>query len=124
MMKSILSVLLTFPLFALAQSRPAPASGVQGVILVGPVMGGPTREGAPDAKPLPATEFVVKQGDRVVTSFRTDQEGHFQVSLGPGHYSVMRKEGNGAMGFYGPFEIEVGQGKMASVEWKCDSGMR
>ncbi len=123
MMKLILLVLM-FPVFALAQSSPAPTSGVQGVILVGPVMGGPTREGTPDAKPLPEMEFVVKQGERVVTSFRTDQEGHFRVSLSPGHYSVVRKERNSAVGFYGPFEVEVGQGKMASVQWKCDSGIR
>lgn len=123
MMKSILSVLLTFPLFALAQSSPAPASGVEGVILISPVMGGPTREGAPDAKPLPATEFVVQQGDRVVTSFRTDEKGHFKVSLGAGHYSVVRKE-KSAVGSYGPFEVEVSEGKMKSVQWRCDSGMR
>ena len=59
-------------------------AGVQGVILIGPVMGGPTREGAPEAKPLPEMEFVVKQGERVVTSFRTDQGGPLQGVVRPG----------------------------------------
>ncbi len=124
MMKPILFSLLLLPVLALAQSSPAPTSGVQGLILIGPVTGGPTRQGTPDAKALPETEFVVKQGDRVVTSFRTDKDGHFKVSLGPGHFSVMRKEGAGAVGFYGPFEVEVEKGKMENVEWKCDSGLR
>ncbi len=110
--------LLALPGLALAQ-----ASGLEGSILISPVMGGPTRQGAADAKPLPDAEFVVKQGETVVTSFRTDAEGHFSVSLGPGHYAVMKKE-SGAMGSFGPFEVEVAAGKMKSVQWKCDSGIR
>ncbi len=108
-----------------AQSTPSSAagSGIEGSILISPVMGGPTRQGAVDAKPLPDTEFVVTQGDRVVTSFRTDQEGHFKVSLGSGHYRVVRKE-KSALGSYGPFAVDVSEGKMKTVQWKCDSGMR
>ena len=121
-----LLLLLMSSALVLAQSSPAltAASGVDGQISVSPVSGGPTRQGMPDAKPLPDVEFVVKQGDRVVTSFRTDSEGRFRISLGPGHYSIVRKEGNSAIGSFGPFEVDVTKAKMTSVQWKCDTGIR
>lgn len=113
-----LLLLLALPGLALAQP-----SGLEGSILIAPVQGGPTRQGAPDAKPLPNMEFVVQQAGKVVATFQTDAQGHFQVSLGAGHYTVVKKE-KGAMGSYGPFEVEVAAGKMTTVEWKCDSGIR
>lgn len=118
MRRIIFLLLLVLPGLALAQP-----SGLEGSILISPVQGGPTRQGASDTKPLPHAEFVVKNGDETVASFQTDAQGHFQVSLGPGHYTVVKKEG-GAMGSYGPFEVDVAAGKMKTVEWKCDSGIR
>ncbi|MBA3833070.1 MAG: hypothetical protein H0X34_14475 [Chthoniobacterales bacterium] len=117
----LLLALLLLPLLGVAQSTGE--SGIEGSILVSPVMGGPTRQGAPDAKPLPQTEFLVKQGESVVATFQTDEQGHFRVSLGAGHYSVVKRE-KGAMGFFGPFEVDVPSGKMKTVQWKCDSGIR
>jgi hypothetical protein len=104
-------------------AQAGPSSGIEGTIVISPGQGGPTRQGAPDTRPLPATEFVVRQGDQVVTTFRTDAGGHFQVSLGAGHYSIAKKE-KGAMGSYGPFEVNVAAGKMKNVHWECDSGIR
>lgn len=118
----IFLALFAFPALALAQQPTAPA-GVEGTILISPVMGGPTRQGEPDTKPLPQTAFVVMERGRMVTTFRTDAQGRFRVSLGAGHYSVVKK-GKGAVGFFGPFEVDVAAGKMKSVQWKCDSGMR
>lgn len=117
----ISSLAFLYPFLAVAQT--AGTSGVEGSILVSPVMGGPIRQGTPDAKPLPRTEFVVKQGERVVTTFETDEQGRFRVSLGPGHYSVVKREKN-AMGSFGPFEVDVAAGKMKNVQWQCDTGIR
>lgn len=112
---------LLFPLCVLAE---APAdSGVEGTISISPVLGGPTRQGAPDSRPLPDTEFLVKQGEQVAASFRTDAAGRFRVSLREGSYTVARKS-TSAMGSYGPFEVAVTKGKMTSVHWTCDSGIR
>lgn len=119
MNKLWLLALLLVPALAFAQVE----SGLEGSILISPVMGGPTRAGGPEAKPLPATEFVVKQDGKVITTFRTDAQGKFKVSLGAGHYSVMRKE-QGKIGSFGPFEVEVAPGTMKSVAWTCDSGIR
>ncbi|MEO6871128.1 MAG: SpaA isopeptide-forming pilin-related protein [Chthoniobacterales bacterium] len=119
MKKLLLLVLLLVSGLAFAQV----ASGLEGSIMISPVMGGPTRAGSPDAKPLPATEFVVQQDGKVITTFRTDAQGKFKVSLGPGHYTVTKKE-RAKIGSFGPFEVEVAPGKMKSVEWMCDSGIR
>ncbi len=87
-------------------------------------VGGPVRQGVSNSRPLGDMTFVVKQGDETATSFTTDAQGRFSVSLPPGHYRVVRKDWNSRVGFYGPFEVDVPQGKMKTVEWKCDTGMQ
>ena len=111
---------------ALAQTPPIPdgSTGVEGTISVTPIQGGPARKGEPDSRPLANITFEVKQNGQVTKSFQTDDRGQFHVELKPGHYTIARKDRQGAVGFYGPFEVEVAQGKMTKVEWKCDSGMR
>ncbi len=101
---------------------PAADTGIEGVINVSPARPGPQREGMPSKMPLANTAFVVKQGDEKVTSFTTDAAGHFRVTLPPGHYVVTRESGS-AIGHW-HFEVEVAPGKMASVDWTGDSGMR
>ena len=111
-----------------AQMQPTAAphdpTGIEGTITMSPVQGGPTRQGSPDSRPLANITFEVKQGDRVITSFQTDERGHFQQTLEPGHYTISRKDWKSAIGSYGPFEVSVSRGKMTAVEWKCDTGIR
>ena len=126
----LLSLALTGPLacLTLAQVTPGPtahdASGIEGVISAGPTRGGPVREGEASSAPIAKMSFLVKQGDRVITSFETDEQGHFGIVLSPGHYTVVRKDYGGAIGSYGPFEVDVSPGKMTSVNWTCDTGLR
>jgi hypothetical protein len=68
--------------------------------------------------------FEVKQNGQVTKSFQTDDRGQIYVELKPGHYTIARKDWKGAVGFYGPFEVEITQGRMTRVEWKCDTGIR
>jgi len=82
------------------------------------------RAGASSSAPLAGMAFVVKQGDEVVTTFQTDDRGHFRVLLPAGHYTVARKDYASAIGSYGPFPVEVSPGKMTSVRWECDTGLR
>ena len=111
--------------FAQAQtSTPDSATGLEGTISLSPAQGGPVRQGSSDSKPLAKMAFEVKQGDRVMTSFQTDDQGRFRVSLQPGHYTISRKDWKAAIGSYGPFEIDVRQGKMTKVSWDCDTGLR
>jgi len=116
------------PCLALAQTGTTPSSGVssgiEGTIIVGPIHGGPVRKDVSSTVGLAKTGFVVKQGDKIVTSFVTDSQGHFKVMLPPGHYMVSRQNYHGAVGHYGPFEVTVSEGKMATVQWQCDTGLR
>src|SRR3954462_4119646 len=99
-----------------AQMSPSPqsssATGIEGTITMSPVMGGPTRQDMPDSRPLPNIAFEVRQGDRVVATFQTDDQGHFRQELAPGNYTVVRKDLKSTIGFYGPFDVSVSAGKM------------
>ncbi len=111
-----------------AQMQPTPVpntnTGLEGTITISPVQGGPTRQGFSDSRPLANITFEVKQGDRAITSFQTDEQGHFRRTLEPGHYTIWRKDWKGAVGSYGPFEVSVSRDKMTVVQWKCDTGIR
>jgi hypothetical protein len=119
----LLSVILSS---SLAQTQPTPdvKTGVEGVITVSPVHGGPARLGVPNSRPLANTDFAVQNDKGPVTSFTTDDQGQFRVSLAPGHYTVSIKERRGGIGRYGPFDVDVVAGQMTKVDWNCDTGMR
>jgi hypothetical protein len=104
--------------------KPEPGAVLEGVISVGPMRGGPSRISVPNSGPLANTGFVVKKRSDVVTSFTTDEQGRFQISLPPGHYTVSIKERKAKVGRYGPFEVDVAAGQVNKVQWTCDSGMR
>ncbi len=126
---SAAAVLLSFCLCQ-AENNPTKTSqsetGIEGAILMSPAHGGPIREGMSDSKPLARAKFVVGRAGETkpVASFVTDEKGNFRVSLPPGHYSVTREGGKRGIGSFGPFDVEVGAGKITSVQWHCDSGMR
>jgi hypothetical protein len=119
----LLSIMLSS---SLAQTEAAPdvKTGVEGVITVSPIHGGPARLGVPNSRPLANTDFVVQNDKGPVSSFTTDAQGRFRISLAPGHYTVSIKERRGGIGRYGPFDVDVVAGQMAKVEWQCDTGMR
>lgn len=114
--------------FTLAQTpptpKPDPATGLEGVIMVGPIQGGPSKQGVPDTRPLPNTEFMVVKGNSTVATFKTDDQGRFRISLPSGHYTISRKDWNAAIGSYGPFEVDVAAGQIKKVQWNCDTGIR
>ena len=103
----------------------AAATGIKGVIMVSPIRPGPARKGSefPNTARLTNTKFSVSSNERTVTTFTTDAQGRFQVSLKPGRYSVVLAE-NRFPRPCGPFEVSVEAGKMSEVAWRCDSGMQ
>jgi hypothetical protein len=103
---------------------PEPGTGLEGVITVSPIRGGPSRADIPDSGPLANVAFVVENEKGAVGSFTTDDQGQFRISLAPGHYTVSREGKKGGVGKFGPFEIDVVAGKMTRVQWKCDTGIR
>jgi len=101
-----------------------PATGLEGVITVSPVRGGPSRLGVPDSRPLANTAFIADNAKGTVVSFSTDDQGQFRISLEPGHYTVSLQEKRAGIGRYGPFQVDVVAGQMTKVAWRCDTGIR
>ena len=120
-----LALLLTYGSMSSGQIEPDRGTGIEGVITISPTRPGPIRAGSdvPNAAPLPNAVFSVGNEKGVVTSFTTDSEGRFRVSLKPGHYAVSLSE-NRFPRPCGTFEIDVESAKMTKVEWRCDTGMR
>jgi hypothetical protein len=103
---------------------PTPTTGIEGVISVGPVHGGPARDGEADSAPLAKTTFDISSSAGVVTSFETDDTGHFRVALAPGRYSIQRRGFKKKPAGCGPFEVDVPADGFKRIRWDCDSGMR
>lgn len=128
---SLLPFLLTLCCgMALAENSPTPSpasasgSGVEGVMTISPTHGGPIRQGEVDTKPLPNVAFVVQSDSKKVASFVTDAQGKFHVSLPPGKYQLLAEDQRHKFGNWGPFPFEVTAGKMTTVTFDCDSGLR
>ena len=123
-------LILLAPFLCVAQAEtqsmpsPAPGTGLEGSIFLHSISGGPVKQGVPDSKPLANTTFVVKKGDLTITSFTTDDQGRFRISLSAGHYSISMKDWNSRVGFYGPFPIDITAGQIKKVQWNCDTGMQ
>ena len=121
-----LALIITYGSMLFGQIDPEQGTGIEGVISVSPTRPGPIRAGSdlPNAAPLPNAVFTVgNEKAVVVTSFTTDSEGRFRVSLKPGHYVIVLAEHRFPRPC-GPFEIDVESAKMTKVEWRCDTGMR
>lgn len=130
-MKRVLSsirVFLAFSLIAMAgnscgQSSTTAATGVEGTIKISPRHPGPTRINEDNSGPMSDMPFVVENESGKVTTFTTDAQGSFRISLKPGRYKISA-EGQYRPRRCGPFDVEVSAGQMTKVEWRCDSGMR
>lgn len=105
------------------QTRPEVESGIEGTITISPAKPGPTRIDV-GSVPLANATFVVENNNAEVTSFTTDDKGHFRVALPPGHYNISLKGRKSSIGRFGPFDVEVVSGKTTNVQWECDSGIR
>jgi hypothetical protein len=111
--------------FSSAQTQSESHTGIEGVITIAPIHPGPIKKDMPSSGPLANGTFVVQdQAGSAIASFTTDAEGRFRVFVPAGHYTISRKDGKSGPEYFGPFDVDVTAGKMATVEWRCDSGMR
>jgi hypothetical protein len=117
------ALLVLFVMTANAETPPAVTPGLEGVIVVSPSRPGPLKKDAPEAAPVGHISFDVQKGEQKVASFTTDAEGHFQVSLPPGHYIIARNDPGASVGAW-RFEADVVAGEVTKVRWTGDSGMR
>jgi hypothetical protein len=127
-LRIIRALFLLFSCFSSAAAQPTPTpepgTGLEGVITVSPIRGGPSRADIPDSGPLANVAFVVENEKGAVTSFTTDDQGQFRISLAPGHYTVSKEGKKRGIGKFGPFGVDVIAGKMTRVQWNCDTGIR
>jgi hypothetical protein len=100
------------------------STGIEGVVSIGPIHGGPQRSDEPASAPLANAVFEVVNDAGAVTTFTTDESGHFRIPLAPGRYSIKRTGAKAKLGFCGPFAVEVTAEGFKKVQWECDSGMR
>ena len=123
-----LALFVMSPFFSSIKAGPTPAAdattGIEGVITMSPIGPGPTRQDVPDSKPLAKTDFLVQNEKGAVTTFTTDDEGKFRVSLPAGHYTVSMTGKRIGVGRSGPFPVDVAAGKMTKVKWDIDTGLR
>ena|SRR6266480_3213887 len=110
--------------FSWGQTRSASRGGIEGVVTIGPMLPGPPSDAIPTSNPLANAAFIVENKKGVVTSFTTDEQGHFRISLDAGHYTVSMKDKKDGIGRYGPFDVDVVADKMTKIEWQCDTGLR
>ena len=75
--------------------------------MISPAKPGPIRADAPGSMPLANATFVVEKNNAEMTSFITDDQGRFRVSLPPGHYKISLKGRKTTIGRFGPFEADV-----------------
>jgi hypothetical protein len=120
----ILMLLITAPCVSPGQIPSGTETGIEGVITISPTRPGPIRADDPGSKPLANVTFAVENETGEVTSFTTDDQGHFRTSVPPGHYKVSIKGRKSTIGRFGPFEVDVVPGKMTKVQWDIDSGIR
>jgi hypothetical protein len=97
------------------------ATGLEGVVRIGPIHSTPAQPNGPSLSPLSEAVLNVSSQDRVVTSFTTDGLGYFRVLLPSGHYTVSLKERKAGIGQCGPFDVDVSAGKITHVDWLCDN---
>lgn len=68
------------------------ATGLEGRVLKGPMCPGPqTPQGCPD-QPFSAWFEVFDDQQKLVTRFQTNQDGHFEIALSPGVYTLVPDE--------------------------------
>src|SRR5438132_5876160 len=120
----VLAFLIMSALFSPGQTPSGAETGIEGVITISPTQAGPVRDDSPASRPLANAAFAVENEKGEAASFTTDGQGHFRTSVPPGHYKVSMKGRRPGIGRFGPFEVDVVPGKMARVQWECDSGIR
>jgi hypothetical protein len=68
--------------------------------------------------------FVVRKGDNVVATVKTDAAGRFQVRLAPGAYVLQSEAEAEALPLLKPVDVAVREHEFTNVTLAFDSGIR
>jgi hypothetical protein len=116
-------LLISFLSGQMNAQTPSITTGIEGVISISPIHGGPSRVGVTDSAPLANTVFEVANAAGVAATFTTDDAGRFRIPLPPGRYTIKKGDAK-KFPRCGPFDAEVTAAGFIKVTWECDSGMR
>ena len=106
-----------------ARSTPSD-SGLQGRVWLGPLspvqqVGGPANE-----RPYSATLEVLGPGNRIVTTVRSGQDGHFRVNLAEGAYVLQGVADSNGLPRANPVSVVVVAHRFATVRVWFATGIR
>lgn len=119
----VLSVLLGVLADACGGSAGAAASGIRGVVLLGPQCP-VVQEGSPcPDKPFEGTVAVTTVPGRLVGTTRSGADGRFEIRVDPGTYQVAAIDLQG-INFSKPVTVEVRTGRMSEATVLVDTGIR
>jgi hypothetical protein len=100
-------------------------TGIKGQVMMGPITPGPAVVGAADEAPFRAVFQVFDAESKLVTRFKSDENGNFTVPLPPGNYTIVPDK---SAPFPYPGQqrktVKVPEGGFADVVLRFDSGMR
>ena len=112
-------------LVCVAASAEAMTTGVSGTVRISPSHPGPQRNGESAHAPMAGAAVQVRDANaRVVARVVTDAEGRFSAPVPPGEYTLDVDVGSAVLPRCGNAHARVEEGRIASVELECDSGMR
>lgn len=98
-------------------------SGIRGQVTIGPTCPGPVRIGQSCDQPYQANISVLDPQGHVVTQFRADPQGRFEVPLPPGTYTL-HPETPGVLPRAADQTVMVGSGQFTDVTIEYDTGIR
>jgi hypothetical protein len=104
--------------------KPDGTSGIEGIVLLGPMCGGPvpSDNSCPD-KPYQTTITVLGGQREQITQTQSDAAGLFRVPLAPGTYTLVPKV-EGRYPTAGEQTVQVVAGQYTKVEIHYDTGIR
>lgn len=107
---------------------PPPGTGIEGTVLLGPTCPVQT-SGDPSCDDRPyAARLVVQTAEdepEIVARFRSNEQGEYQVDVGPGTYRVVSDpDADGQPWCTSDGAVTVTSGRYAMERVSCDTGIR
>ncbi|MDQ6883982.1 MAG: prealbumin-like fold domain-containing protein [Candidatus Dormibacteraeota bacterium] len=127
-MKQLLGALAFAGLLAAcgaAPAAPTPGTGIQGFVTVGPTCPVERVNSPCPPRPMQTTVEIRNSAGKQVTSVATGSDGHFQLDLLPGTYTLVgAAHGTAGLPRPIPVTVTVVAGSYATAHVEYDSGIR
>jgi hypothetical protein len=120
-MKLVLLIAIVALLGGCGGSAGSSDAGIRGRAVISPAC--PVEPCTVAAPPYEGA-FVVRKGDKVVATVKTDAEGRFEVGLAPGAYVLQSEAEAEALPLLKPVQVAVREHEFTNVTLAFDSGIR